>query len=199
VRFSERSIQTGGRTRNVLVVSADTDTLFGREKLEELRSNPNRGLFGSVADHVEHGAIPHAVCFRGRGADGSGQFRMAASLDDAELSELGYRLMRALLPAFRRIAKRGVEVIAAVELRVREQASLRKGTDRLLTELRDVIARGDPARRTRAVDDGHLLERVVSWSGLGLQSALDHWFPRRFMRPTLVDGIDSDLRARPET
>jgi hypothetical protein len=177
MHFERREIHTAGGPRVVLVVNAEADTVFGAEKLAELRANSDLTVFDEITGQLGKGGMPHAVCLRGRGSDGSGQFRMAPSLEDDELDELGYRLLRAVMPALRRLVRAGVGVIAVVELRVREQAALRAGAARLLARVRQ--ATNDPAEREIASQTQRVLEHHLFWSGVGLETALEELVPSR--------------------
>jgi hypothetical protein len=177
MQFERRDIVTGGGPRHVLVVNAEADTVFGAEELANLRENADLTTFAEIAAEIGKGPIPHAVCIRGRGADGSGQFRMAPSLDDDELDELGYRLLRAVMPALRHLVGAGVTLVAVVELRVREQAALRAGAARLLARVRQ--ATNDPKEREIAMATQRVIEHHLLWSGVGLETALEESIPAR--------------------
>lgn len=181
MHFEQRDIETSDSIRRVLVVSADVDTVFGTDELAELRANADLTTFNELADHIGRNASPDAVCIRGRGADGSGQFRMAPSLEDDELDELGYRLLRALMPALRKMVRAGVSLVAVVELRVREQAALRAGAARLLARMRQAATVSDPAERKAAAETQRVLEHHVLWSGVGLETALEQVIPSRLI------------------
>jgi hypothetical protein len=177
MQFERREILTPGGTRRVLVVTAQADTVFGAEKLAELRTNNDLTTFNEIVAQAGSGDLPDAVCIRGRGCDGSGQFRMAPSLDDDELDELGYRLLRGMMPGLRRIVRSGVVLVAAVELRVREQAALRAGAARLLARVRQ--AANDPTERETAGETQRVIEHHLLWSGVGLETALEELLPSR--------------------
>jgi hypothetical protein len=195
MQFERREIVTPGGVRRVLVVTAEADTVFGTEKLAMLRANSDLTTFDEIARRVEQGDTPHAVCVRGRGPDGSGQFRMAPSLDDDELDELGYRLLRALMPGVRRVISAGVVLVAAVELRVREQAALRAGAARLLARVRQ--AANDPTEREVATDTQRIIEHHLVWSGAGLETALEELLPTRLDQHPIGDRQAG--RRKPET
>lgn len=196
MQFEQREIHTPAGIRRVLVVSADADTVFGAEKLAELRTSVDLTTFNEIAAQIDQGSVPHAVCIRGRGPDGSGQFRMAPSLDDEELDELGYRLLRALMPAMRRITRAGVMLVAAVELRVREQAALRAGAARLLARVRQSVAT-DPTERRAAAETQRVLEQHLIWSGVGLETALTELLPSRLDREQEPNPSKPDPDLRP--
>jgi hypothetical protein len=194
MQFERREILTPGGTRRVLVVNAQADTVFGAEKLAELRTNNDLTTFDEIVAQAGSGDLPDAVCIRGRGCDGSGQFRMAPSLDDDELDELGYRLLRGMMPGLRRIVRLGVVLVAAVELRVREQAALRAGAARLLARVRQ--AASDPAERETAGETQRVIEHHLLWSGVGLETALEELLPSRLDQYRLGHG---GTRKKPET
>ena len=182
----------------MLVVTADADTVFGAEKLTELRENADLTTFNELAAYIGQTPTPDAVCIRGRGPDGSGQFRMAPTLEDDELDELGYRLLRALMPALRKMVRAGVVVVAAVELRVREQAALRAGAARLLARMRQAATVSDGTERRVAEETLCVIEQHLLWSGAGLETALVELLPPRLAVgssvPTRSPTTDPDLR-----
>lgn len=161
--------------RHILVVAPDEDELVGSETLAELRSGRTTTLLSpELRSRVDASAERvDAVVLRARGADGSGQFRVDRSLEDAELEELGYLLMKAQLDAWRPALQAGrVLAIVRVELRVWELAALRSGTARLLGE----------RERESVDDDVELLQHHMINLGVGLDTALRQVLPRRLER-----------------
>ena len=168
MEWTRRTLETTSGARHVLVGSPVEDAVISAETLVELRSERPTGLpHERVIAAVRSSRAPvHAVVLRGRGADGSGQFRLARELDDPELEEVGYLLARAQLRAWRPLLREGVLAVARVELRVWELAALRSGAIRLAAELTDE-------------QDAWLLQHAVLNFGVGLDTALGDLLPQR--------------------
>ncbi len=175
-----RTLATANGPRRALVVSADTDELVGRRTLAELRSGARLGGHAEVIAHVAQSPESiHLVILRARGADGSGTFRMARDLDDAELDEVGYLMAKAQLATWRDLAEHGVLAFSRVELRVWELAALRSGTARLLAELDAKRHDADRTRAARAQADHATIGRGLLNFGVGLETALTELLPLR--------------------
>jgi hypothetical protein len=166
-----RTVETTSGPRQVLVGAPLEDAVISAETLAELRSGRPTGLphEGVIEAVREAGETIDAVVLRGRGADGSGQFRLARTLDDPELEEVGYLLARAQLRAWRPLLGAGVLAIARVELRVWELAALRSGAARLASELSE----------HGSFEDAWLLQNAVLDFGVGLDTALAELLPQR--------------------
>ncbi len=170
MHWTPRTLETSSGPRNVLVGAPVEDAVISVQTLAELRSErttrlPHELVIAAVRARPEP---VHAVVLRGRGADGSGQFRLARELDDPELEEVGYLLARAQLRAWRPLLREGVLAIARVELRVWELAALRSGVMRLAAELKDE-------------HDAWLLQHAVLNFGVGLDTALGELLPQRLL------------------
>ncbi|MEM6291482.1 MAG: hypothetical protein AAGA54_09465 [Myxococcota bacterium] len=175
-----RTIVTANGPRRALVVSPDEDEIVGPKTLEELRSGAKSLHHEHLADVVLSDEEPtHAVILRARGAEGSGQFRMARDLDDGQLEEVGYLLARAQLNAWRPLLQRGVLTFARVELRVWELAAMRSGTARLLAELDARRHDTDASRSAQARYDHWTLGNALLNFGVGLDTALSELLPMR--------------------
>ncbi len=175
-----RTLTTTNGPRRALVVAPDVDEVVGLQTLQELRSGARSPHHEAVIAKLAAAPEPtHIVILRARGADGSGTFRLARDLDDAQLEELGYLLARAQLDAWQDLAKHGVEALARVELRVWELAALRSGTARLREELDGLIRGTDHARAVRARDDHWTLGHALLNFGVGLDTALTELLPQR--------------------
>jgi hypothetical protein len=172
MEWTRRTVETTSGPRQVLVGSPLEDAVISEETLAELRSGRPTGLpHEQVIAAVQGLAEPvDAIVLRGRGAAGSGQFRLARSLDDPELEEVGYLIACAQLRTWGPLLRDGVLAIARVELRVWELAALRSGAARLAAELG---ARGESR------DDLRLLQRSVLNFGVGLDTALTELLPQR--------------------
>lgn len=168
-------------TRHALVVAPDHDEIVGTQTLKELRSGRPTTLFlETLAERVALDPMPiDVVLLRARGADGSGQFRMSRDLEDGELEEVGYRLARAQLQAWRPLLRKRILAVARVELRVWELAALRSGTARLLAEIdRRALAPGSDGAR-QAAEDRWILRHSVLNFGVGLDTAVNELLPTR--------------------
>ena len=170
------SVGTASGTKQVLVAAPLEDEVVSEETLAELRSGTTTRLHHEVlAEQVRaQDSKVDAIILRGRGADGSGQFRLSRALDDAQLEEAGYLLAREQLKAWRPMLSNGVLAIARVELRVWELTALRSGIARLMAELK-TRAHSDP----EAAADVKLLETSVLNFGVGLTTAIDELLPER--------------------
>lgn len=186
-----RTIVTDNGPRRALVVSTDLDELVGRRTLAELRSGARLAGHAEVISHVVKDPEPtHVVILRARGADGSGTFRMARDLDDAELDDVGYLMAKAQLATWRELAEHGVLAFSRVELRVWELAALRSGTARLMAELDAKKHDADPERALRAQEDHWTLGRALLNFGVGLETALTELLPMR------LEQLERDQNAR---
>lgn len=175
-----RTLSTANGPRRALVVAPESDELVGRQTLDALREGARPTYHDALVEAVAKEPEPtHLVILRARGADGSGSFRLARDLDDAELEELGYLLAKAQLATWRELATFGVLAFSRVELRVWELAALRSGTARLMAELETRKNDADRARAARARDDHWTLGRALLNFGVGLDTALTELLPMR--------------------
>lgn len=175
-----RTITTSNGPRRALVVAPDEDEIIGRQTLIELRSGARKLQHELLVDRVVRDPEPtHAVILRARGAEGSGQFRLARDLDDSELEEAGYLLARAQLAAWRPLLRHGVLTVVRVELRVWELAAMRSGTARLLAELETRSHDANITRASSAREDRWTLGNSLLNFGVGLDTALAELLPMR--------------------
>lgn len=180
MQWVHRTITTSNGPRRALVVSPDEDEIIGRQTLIELRSGARKLHHGLLVDRVIKDPEPtHAVILRARGAEGSGQFRLARDLDDPELEEAGYLLARAQLGAWRPLLRHGVLAVVRVELRVWELAAMRSGTARLLAELETRSHNANGSHSTAAREDRWTLDNSLLNFGVGLDTALTELLPMR--------------------
>ncbi len=193
MQWASRTIATLTGPKRVLVVAPDEDEIVGPQTLVELRSGANKSLqHQALIEQVAADPEPtHAVILRARGADGSGQFRMARELDDSQLEEVGYLLAKAQLEAWRPLLHSGVLAVARVELRVWELAAMRSGTARLLAELEAQTLEPDLDAAAAARDDRWMLGHALLNFGVGLDTALTELLPLRLQQLEATRARDS--------
>lgn len=186
-----RTLVTANGPRRALVVSPDADEIVGRQTLEELRSGARPNHHDELVEFVAKQPEPvDVVILRARGADGSGTFRMARDLDDAELEEVGYLLAQAQLATWRALTRHGVVAFSRVELRVWELAALRSGTARLMAELDTKQHDADRTLALQARDDHWTLGHALLNFGVGLDTALTELLPMRLEQLERERGVE---------
>jgi hypothetical protein len=181
MQLGHATISTRGGPRRALVVAPDHDEVVGPESLAELRDGSRTTVFHqALVDQVQRDPAPiNAVILRARSSDGSGQFRLERTLDEGQLEEVGYWLVRAQLDAWRELLHQPVLVVARVELRVWELAALRTGTARLMAELDTQSLGDDLTRAAKARHDRWLLGHALLNFGVGLETAVRELLPSR--------------------
>ena len=179
-------------------MAPESDELVGRQTLEALQAGARPAYHAAVVQEVAKDPEPtHLVILRTRGADGSGSFRLARDLDDAELEELGYLLAKAQLATWRDLSLYGVLAFSRVELRVWELAALRSGTARLLAELETRKNDADRTRAAQARDDHWTLEHALLNFGVGLDTALAELLPMRLEQIERERSLDGPAANSP--
>ena len=163
------------------MVAPEQDEILESKTLQDLRDDARAvAHHRAVAQEVSRHPEPiHAVIMRARRADGSGQFRIAKTLDDQELEEAGYLLVRAQLDAWRPLLREALLAVARVELRVWELAALRSGALRVRRELESKMLSDDADVARAAREDAALLRQGLLNFGVGLDTALGELLPQR--------------------
>ncbi len=150
------------------------DFELGRERLEELRARPGPGAIDrEILAAVRERARPvHALVFRGRSGSERGFWRLSEQLDDDERVELATRIVRGQIETHRRLIAAGVQVLVHTELRVRELAALRSGSETVARELEQALhgAPTDQVPILRA--DLDILTQRVTYVGMRFDQAM---------------------------
>lgn len=137
MRISQTWIESDAGRREAIVMTPDAHQRVGRDRLEALRQAPEvSDLDREILAKVR--ALPRAdrvAVFRGKPRDAGGSWGFADDLSEDERTELGYLLVRAELPTYRRLVAAGVFAIVHVEWGADEAPAYQQGTTRLLKEL----------------------------------------------------------------
>jgi len=133
----ETTVTSQGTVYPMLVVAPRASRVFGVERIEALRQPTSL----SAADRylIEQtkkcGSRVHLLAFRAANEAGERLWSFDPKLSSSQAEELGYLLIKSLLPVHRRLMANGVALLAHTECGTREAYAMRYGVRRLLTEL----------------------------------------------------------------
>ncbi len=184
VELERREIAGRDGPRFALVVHPRTRIRLGFDRVQMLEvTNGDASVDLEIVAMVDGVRTPGAVLvFRGRSDDGRGSWGLDERASDASAADLGYRLMRAQLPTFRRLLGLGIVGIVHTDITSRDATAMTGGAARLAGELvaggaahetdaaivRDLVVTTDrPLSQVIASDLAEWIARMdVAWAKL---------------------------------
>ncbi|MCP4602961.1 MAG: hypothetical protein GY847_21005 [Proteobacteria bacterium] len=178
MEFFEHQIETPEGHSLVLVTTPDTTINVGRDRLEELRE---AAVPGWIDQKICEGVLGHkgrvrAVILRGRDQTGTSRWKFDKALNESEVAELGYLLVKSQVITYRRLVESGVQVHFITELDDKEIKSMNDGKSRLLEELREEFEEKNEHTALIAFQMW-LLENFMYFPYITAEQALDDLLP----------------------
>lgn len=174
IAFTELSVDGGDGFLNALVLTPKQPQVLGRERMEGLRhasglSKVDRMIVGEAA--ARKGNIQLAF-FRAMDEQGQIAWSFDETLSPDECDELGYLLVRALLPIHRRMMAQGIGLLVHSEWGDRECSAMRHGREKNRRELEDRID-SEPV----AAADAWILRNMLFHSTLPIEKLVRGTLP----------------------
>ena len=98
----------------------------------------------------------------------------AEDLDDSEVEELGYHMVRSQLNLYRRAARAGVRVVVGVGFGPREVDGYTRGGDRVVEELERTVQDRNESDSSGSRLDLWLIDHLTLWTTTDLDDFLEH-------------------------
>jgi hypothetical protein len=192
LELSSLEIATPAGPRQVLVVTPLEMVRVGKARLARIRDGDADSPVDEeiVRGLTSSGRTADALVLRSWGGSPERSWGFADELDEHEVRELGYAMMRGQLALFRRVLALGVRALVSTDLTAREFDAFRVGGLRLARELQGGVAAG--ARGSTDEIDLWILDHFSLWTTRPFDEFVLQGLPPLF---TLVDRHADELAS----